>query len=120
MTAQKKISQRLKTELRHLEQTLDMGHELRVTWLPGHARRVNGRRILGEVIDKTIFIYAESESEALLVLRHEALEHALTIRFVAPYRKLINALLAAIEAQNYTEKEKFVKILSRLIWGGEK
>lgn len=110
-------NRKLTAELERLKQTFDLGHGLKVKWIPGFVRHVNGRRILGEVLNETIFVYAEAEVEAIKILRHEVLENALNEKFVFPYKTLINALLTAIEEQNYAQKEKLVKKMAEIMWG---
>lgn len=70
---------------------------------------------MGEVIGKTIFIYAEPESKALEVLKHEYLEHILVSEFAAPYNRMINKLISAFEDEAYARRERLVKRLSGII-----
>lgn len=121
MAEQVKPNRKLTAELERLKRMFDIGHELAVTWIPGRARYVHGRKIGGEVRGDVVYIYAKNEPEALLILRHEFLENALNEKFVLPYQRFINVLLTAFEEQNYAEKEKIVKKLADFIWGeGEK
>lgn len=117
MTRHPRVLRKLELELEHLKQTFDFGRELQIGWLPGYVRHTNGRRLLGEVVNRTIFIYAELESDALKVLRHEFIENIMVSKFVGPYKQLVNALLAAFEQQVYTDKEKVIKKLVSLLWG---
>lgn len=50
MIGREQTQRKLKSELDRLKQTFGLGQDLKVTWLPGHMRRVNEREILGEVL----------------------------------------------------------------------
>lgn len=120
MTERARTQRKLKAELEQLKRILDLGRELQVVWLPGHARYVNGRKIIGEVRGDSVFVYAENEDMALEVLRHEVIENLIVSKFTLPYKTLLNTLLGAFEETFYVEKEELVKKLSHLIWRGAK
>lgn len=117
MTGRERTQRKLKSELDRLKRTFGLGQELEVAWLPGHIRRVNEREILGEISGRKILIYAKNETTALEVLRHEILEYSILSEFTLPYKRLVNALLSALEEQAYSGKEELVKKLTDLIWG---
>ena len=105
----------LESELERLKRALDLGHELNVKWLPGCTRRSNGRRLSGEVLGETIYIYDETEPKALRTLKHEFIEYVLASEFTAPYMRMINKLISAFEDEAYARKERVVKKLSDVI-----
>lgn len=117
MIGRSRVLRKLELELQRVRRTLNLDRDLSVKWLPGQARHIRGRRVVGEIIDSEVRIYVESASEALLVLRHEVLEYAILEKFTMPYKRTINLLLAALEEQIYFEKEQLVRKLSHLIWG---
>jgi len=78
-------------------------------------KRSRGRELSGEVLGDTIYIYDGSEAEALETLRHEFVEYVLTSEFVAPYQRMINALIALFEDEAYRRKERIVKKLAELL-----
>jgi len=99
---------RLETELHHLKQKFQMGHELRLQWTPN-----NGSKS-GEVTGTTIRIYESDQEKALDTLRHEFIEYLLTQDLVAPYKRLINKLISLFEEEMYDRKEKLVERLQEL------
>jgi hypothetical protein len=99
---------RLETELNHLKQKFQMGQELSLEWSAN-----NGRKS-GEVIGTTIHIYEADEAKALDTLRHEFVECVLVNELVAPYKRLINKLIALFEEEMYDRKEKLVERLQEL------
>jgi hypothetical protein len=99
---------RLETELDHLKQSFQMGQELKVQWTPN-----NGSKS-GEVTGTTIRIYEAEPTKAMDTLRHEFVEYILTTDLVAPYKRLINKLIALFEEEMYDRKEKLVDRLQEL------
>jgi hypothetical protein len=100
--------QRLETELVHLKQRFQMGHELKLEWSPNDGPRS------GEVIGTTIRIYDADQEKALDTLRHEFIEYLLTRDLVAPYKRLINKLISLFEEEMYDRKEKLVERLQEV------
>lgn len=99
---------RLKSELTHLKQKFQMGQELKLQWMPN-----NGPKS-GEVIGGTICIYEADEGKASDTLRHEFVEYVLMSELVAPYKRLVNKLIAAFEEEMYGRKEKLVERFKEL------
>lgn len=94
----------LERELSNLKDRFQMGHELRLEWLPnGNSKKS------GEVLGSVIRIYEEDEAKALDTLRHEFIEYVLTYELVAPYKKLVNKLISLFEEEMYERKEKLVE-----------
>jgi len=115
VTDRTRTLRKLESELRRLKRALNMGHELRVEWLPGRVKRFRGRRLSGEVLGETIYIYDEPEPRALATLKHEFIEYILTVEFTAPYKRMINTLISAFEEEMYQRKERVVNRLGDVI-----
>lgn len=106
----------LQSELKRLIQLVDLGHELKVKWLPaGSSDRE------GEVKGDTIYVYSEDVDEALDTLRHEYLDYLLCLA-IKPYEKIVNGqraiiniLFADAQEEAYREKERVVRRLKRLL-----
>ena len=99
----------LEVELERLKNTLKLGYELRINWVPRGSEKLSG-----EVKNETIYIYDENEKEALETLRHEFLDYAIS-RVIEPYREMTNKLISLINEEAYRRKEKLVEALSYLI-----
>lgn len=115
MTKPDRRKDSLESELERLKRTLNLGHELKVKWLPGHVKHFDSRRLIGEVLGETIFVYAESEAEALRTVKHEFIEHVLANSFTEPYRRMINTLIEAFEKEARRHKERVVERLTDVI-----
>ena len=89
---------------------MGVGHELKVTWLPGKAEYRSGKQLAEEVRGNTIFVYAEGAEEAVELVRHGFLEWLLN-QFTRPYRELTNLLITLFEEQQYRRKEKVIESL---------
>ncbi len=99
----------LEEELERLKRKLQMAYELKVIWIP------NGNdKLSGEVKGETIFIYEESEREAIETLRHEFLDYAIS-KVIEPYRNVTNKLIMLINEEAYKRKEKLVKTLCKIV-----
>ena len=99
---------RLETELDHLKQKFQMGHELTIQWIPNYGPKS------GEVTGTTIRIYETDQEKVLDTLRHEFVEYILTTDLVAPYKRLINKLISLFEEEMYDRKEKLIERLLEL------
>jgi hypothetical protein len=97
----------LEEELERLKRKLQMGYELKVIWIPNGSEKLSG-----EVKGETIFIYEESEREAVEALRHEFLDYAIS-KVIEPYRNVTNKLIMLINEEAYRRKEKLVEALVR-------
>ena len=97
-------------ELRRLQRLMGIGHELKVTWLPGKVEYRYGKQLAEEVRGNMIFVYAESGDEAVELVRHGFLEWLLN-QHTRPYRELINLLIMLFEEQQYRGKEKVIESL---------
>jgi len=105
--------ERLKSELERLKLALNLGHELRVEWLPGQVRHFHGKQLSGEVLDGTIHIYERDEEKALSTLRHEFFDYAVC-QVIEPYKSIANKLISAMNEEAYQKKEKLIERLSTL------
>jgi len=103
------FQKRLENELERLKKRLKVGYELRVVWLPN-----NSGNLAGEVKGETIYIYDESEKEALKTLRHEFLDYAIS-KLIEPYKNVTNKLIMLMNEEAYKHKEKFIEALVELI-----
>jgi hypothetical protein len=100
---------KLESTLERLKQTLNLGYELQVKWVP------NGDgKLSGEVKGDCIYIYEQNPDEAVETLRHEFLDYAIS-RIVEPYKQVTNKLIALINEEAYKRKEKLVEVLIRFL-----
>jgi len=103
------LERKLESALERLKQTLNLGYELQVRWVP------NGDgKLSGEVKDDCIYIYEENEDKALETLRHEFLDYAVS-NIIEPYKEVTNRLIALINDTAYKRKEELIKILTKLL-----
>lgn len=100
---------RLRRELRRLQVALGCGHDLKLVWDPDHVSNLEG-----EVKGRTIYVYSRSMRAAVKTLRHEFLDYAVT-QLIEPYREVTNALIALVNRQAYTRKEKLVEALASIL-----
>jgi len=107
--AQSQLQNILDRELERLKHTLQMGYELNVVWIPN-----NDSKLAGEVKGNTVFIYDETENEALVTLRHEFLDYAIS-KVVEPYKEVTNRLISLINEDAYRRKEKLVETMCQLL-----
>jgi len=103
----------LVAELERLKRLSGLGLGLKVVWNPSPEKA-----LLGEVKDKTIFIYVVSKEKAIEVLRHEFLDYCVS-QAIEPYRRVTNKLIKLINDDAYREKEKIVEALIRLLFERE-
>jgi hypothetical protein len=99
----------LEEELERLKRKLSMGYELKVVWLPN-----DNSNLSGEVKGETIYVYEEDFNKALVTLKHEFLDYAIS-QFIEPYRNVTNKLVMLINEEAYRRKEKLIEKLSKLI-----
>jgi len=100
---------RLNEELRRLQSLLKLGYDLKAIWTPKQHSELDG-----EVRGNIIHIYSESLDEALMSLRHEFLDFAIS-ETVQPYEEVTNALIALLNKQAYARKERLVEKLADLL-----
>ena len=86
-----------------MKEKFQIATELKLEWLPN-----NGPKS-GEVLGRTSRIYETDGGKALETLRHEFIEYVLTIELIAPYKRLINKLIATFEEEMYQRKERLVE-----------
>jgi hypothetical protein len=103
------FQKRLEDELERLKKRFKVGYELKVVWSPN-----NSGNLAGEVKGETIYIYDESEKEALKTLRHEFLDYAIS-KLIEPYKNVTNKLIMLMNEEAYKHKEKFIEALVELI-----
>jgi hypothetical protein len=82
---------------------------LRVTWIP----RFNGK-LSGEVKGDLIYIYETEEEVALITLKHEFLDYAIS-QVIMPYKEVTNKLISQINEDAYRRKERLVEALNRIL-----
>lgn len=99
----------LETELERLKKMLQLGYELRVSWLPSINAGASG-----EVKGDRIYVYDEDTEAALDTLRHEFLDYAIS-NVIQPYQEVTNRLIALINEDAYRRKEKLVDALALLV-----
>ncbi|MGA2625453.1 MAG: hypothetical protein ABSF63_00140 [Candidatus Bathyarchaeia archaeon] len=105
-------------ELELLRNRFGVSEQLQVLWVPGKraVSEIDHERLLhGETVGDTIYIYDESESEALETLRHEVLEHFVVDQNESDYVTLINHLIEAFNIVHRRRREELVAKLSELV-----
>lgn len=100
---------RLNEELKRLQGLMNQGHDLRVIWAPKQVSNLDG-----EVRGNTIHVYSQSLEDALKTLRHEFLDFVMS-KIIEPYKQVANSLIALMNKQAYSEKEKFIEKLAELL-----
>ena len=100
--------------LEGLKKTIGLGQEVRVKWIPGAVKFMDGRRLEEEVVGDTIFIYAEDSKAARELVAHGFAEWLLN-RHTKRYRMLINKLIELFEEIQYEEKERLVEALTKIV-----
>jgi len=103
---------KLESTLECLKQTLNLGYELQVKWVPNRDGKLSG-----EVKNECIYIYEEKEDEALETLVHEFLDYALS-KTIEPYKQVTNKLITLINEEAYKRKEKLTESLSKFVING--
>ena len=83
-----RTQRKLESELERLKRLLNLGHGLKVEWLPNDVRGPRGRQLSGEVVGDTIRVYERDEKAAVATLRHEFLDYAIS-RAIEPYSCLL-------------------------------
>ena len=112
------VETHLTEELELLRSRLGISEHLQVLWTPGKPAisEIDHNKLLhGETVGDTIYIYDESESEALETLRHEVLEHFVVDQNESDYVTLINHLIEAFNIVHRRRREELVAKLSQLV-----
>lgn len=110
-----RTSEALKRELKRLQQSTGLGHELSVIWLPDHKHSSKeGKPLKGQVKNNLISIYLSELSEALETLKHEFIEYLFS-QAIQPYVDTINLLNSRLELEAYLKRETIVKALTNLL-----
>lgn len=99
----------LEKELERLKRILNAGYELKVKWIP----RNNGN-LCGEVKGNYIFIYDENIEDALMTLKHEVVDYAIS-KVIEPYMQVTNKLIALLNERAYQQKERLIENLIKLV-----
>jgi hypothetical protein len=102
--------ERLNRELDSLKQLLPGGEVLKVCWIPDQEKRLSG-----EVIGDTIFVYDVAESDATNSLKHEFLDYLFSKKIIEPLTNLINILIEQKSREVYKEKERIIDSLLKLL-----
>jgi len=112
------MSQRslLSEELDNLKDITQSGRDLEVVWSPSELQELSG-----EVKGNTIYVYETEPAQALDTLRHEFLDY-LVSEAVKPYQKvtalysaMINTLIERLVDEAYSEKEKVIDSLMKIL-----
>lgn len=104
-----KVELKMQEKLHELTKNFRVRH-LELVWLPDARRRFSG-----EVRNGILYIYEEDEEKAMETLKHELIDHVLTSNLITPLVGLVNLLIKSKEAEIYSEKEKIVDVLSKLV-----
>jgi len=103
------IEAKLQKKLERLKKKLNIGHELRVVWLPTPSSKLSG-----EVKDHVIYIYEPDENKAIETLRHEYIDY-LVSQAIEPYKTAANAFIKLLNETAYKKKEEVVDALLKLL-----
>jgi hypothetical protein len=98
----------LREELEHLKHISGLGSALNLVWAPDP-----GKALSGEVKGSTVYIYDESEKQALDTLRHEFFDYCIS-KAIQPYRQVTNTLIKLLNENAYTQKEEIVEGLRKI------
>ena len=96
-------------ELERLKRILNVGHDLKVRWVPNRDESISG-----EVSETVIYLYDDNEEIALETLRHEFIDWAVS-KVIEPYMEVTNRLISFLNERAYRQKEDLVEKISRLI-----
>ena len=105
---------RLEAEMKRLKNLLGLGYDLKIEWLPSHAKQSGGKPLSGEVLGDVVYIYDAEIGDALKTLKHELVDCSIS-EVINCYREVCNMLIKKINDDAYKKKEKLVKALTRLI-----
>ena len=98
-----------------MKEKAGLGFELEVYRRPGFKKySKEGKELRGEVQGNKIFLYDEDFEEAKETLLHEFIEY-LVGQTNDPYRRLVNALVSLFEDQAYSQREKIIKALAKIL-----
>ncbi len=74
-----RVDEKLKEELKSLQNKFNAGHELTIKYLPDEIRySENNKPLAGEIVSDIILIYEAKEEKATAALHHEFLEYLIT------------------------------------------
>ena len=103
------LQETLEAELDRLKNTLNMGYELKVLWLPTKASNKSG-----EVKTNLICIYDEHRETAIETLKHEFIDYLIAKPYLLQL-KITNKLIESINEIAYQMKEDLVEKLCNLV-----
>lgn len=106
----KNVQRVLEKELARLKRLVPFEEALTVRWKP-----LLQSEISGKVVGKTIYVYDENPREAVNTLKHEYLDCLLTRKLVKPLVTLVNTFIKLREKEIYTEKERIITHLLKVI-----
>ena len=98
----------LREELDNLKRISGLGSALSLVWAPAP-----GKALSGEVKGSSVYIYDESEMQALDTLRHEFFDYCIS-KAIQPYRQVTNTLIKLLNENAYKRKEEIVEGLRKL------
>ena len=99
---------RLREELENLKRITGLGSGLNLIWDPDSCNPLSG-----EVKGSTLYVYDESEKNALDTLRHEFFDYCIS-KAIQPYRQVTNTLIKLLNENAYKQKEEIVEGLRKL------
>lgn len=103
------LQEKLQAKLEDLKLILKVGNELEVKSVPDKFSKLSG-----EVKGTCIYVYEETEKEALSTLKHEFLDYTIS-NVVDLYKQFANKLIALINEEAYERKEKLIEKLVSLL-----
>ena len=98
----------LREELENLKNISGLGSALSLVWAPDPEKTLSG-----EVKGNTVYIYDESEKQALDTLHHEFFDYCIS-QAIKPYRQVTNTLIKLLNENAYKQKEEIVEGLRKI------
>ena len=110
------VVEALEAELQKLKRLTNFGQTLKVVWSPNGSREFSG-----VVRDGVIYVYETEADKAIEVLKHEFMDF-LVCQAIKPYEQianhyttLFNSIVANWQDEAYSQKEKVVDALVRML-----
>lgn len=108
----RRVEERLKDELKILQDKFHTGHSLTVKHLPGQLRYSQYNKPLsGEIKGNLILIYEDDEARAIETLHHELIEFIL-FPLIKEYIEIINIQNKLLSQLLYKRREDIVEQLT--------
>ncbi len=110
-----RVDEKLKKELKFLQNKFHKGHELTLKYIPNEIRyNENNKPLSGEIVNNIIIIYEAKAEKAIATLHHEFLEYLIipllkdSFYIISYQNKIITQLLL-------NKKEEIVEQLSNAL-----